>query len=60
MGAVVATLPQVLPRKRRGRVSSEKVVAEVLAISQRCAALPDRDRREADVILGYDESGGFS
>lgn len=60
MRAVIAAFPQVLPRKRRGRVASEKVIAEVLAISKRCAALPDRDRREPEVILGYDETGGFS
>jgi hypothetical protein len=30
---------------------------EILAISKRCAALPDHDLRSAEEILGYDEHG---
>lgn len=58
--ALVAALHHALPRKNRGRVAAEKLIAKILAISKRCAALPDRDRREPEVILGYDETGGFS
>lgn len=34
-----------------------QLVAELIAISQRCAALPTLDDRSADEILGYDENG---
>ena len=30
---------------------------ELLAISRRVAALPERDNRSADAIIGYDEHG---
>jgi len=33
------------------------LAAELVAIGQRCAALPDLDRRTPDEILGYDEHG---
>jgi hypothetical protein len=33
------------------------LIAEVAALQQFVADLPDRDRRSADEILGYDESG---
>lgn len=41
-----------LPKK-----DSRGLVDEVRAIGERCAALPDLDRRSADEILGYDEHG---
>ena len=41
--------------KRRGRRRS--VADELLRIGDRCAALPDLDKRTADEILGYDEVG---
>jgi hypothetical protein len=31
--------------------------AAILAISQRCAELPELDTRSADEILGYDKNG---
>jgi antitoxin VapB len=42
-----------LQRNRSGRSLAE----EILEIGRRCAALPDRDRRTAEEILGYDEHG---
>lgn len=30
---------------------------EILEIGRRCAALPERDVRSAEEILGYDEDG---
>lgn len=30
---------------------------DLLEISKRCAALPDRDSRSAEEIIGYDEQG---
>jgi antitoxin VapB len=45
-----------LQRVRRGRAGGS-LAAELLAIGQRCAALPDIDQRTPDEILGYDEHG---
>lgn len=33
------------------------LVDDIMAIGKRCAALPVRDRRSADEILGYDDDG---
>ncbi len=43
--------------KREGAKSPLSLKDEIMAISRRCAALPDRDRRSADEIIGYDEHG---
>jgi antitoxin VapB len=56
--AVVVALEERLERLT-GRRRGPDLVASLMAISQRCAALPDRDTRTADEILGYDETGGF-
>lgn len=32
----------------------------IMDIAARCSALPDRDTRSHDEILGYDDSGSFS
>lgn len=56
--AVVRALREALLRER-GRRSSPSVLAAILRISERCASLPDLDRRPAEEILGYDEHGGF-
>lgn len=32
---------------------------EIREISRRCSALPDKENRSADEILGYDEKGAF-
>jgi antitoxin VapB len=44
---------QRVQRRRSGR----SLAAEILEIGRRCAALPDRDARSPDEILGYDEHG---
>jgi antitoxin VapB len=41
----------------RGGQASGSLAAEILEIGQRCASLPDLDKRTADEILGYDEHG---
>ena len=38
---------------------SEDLYEKLMAISRRCSALPDLDRREPDEILGYDPYGAF-
>jgi antitoxin VapB len=41
----------------RGRSTAPDLVEEILKISKRCRAIPDRDQRSADEILGYDSVG---
>ena len=43
--------------KREGAKSPLSLKDELMAISRRCAALPDRTGRTADEIIGYDEHG---
>ena len=56
--AVIDALDDAL-RRTRGRKVAPSIRDAIPEISNRCAALPDRDTRPADDILGYDESGGF-
>ena len=41
----------------RGRSTAPDLVEEILKISKRCSAIPDRDQRSADEILGYNSLG---
>ena len=43
--------------KREGAKSPLSLKDEIMEISRRCAALPDRDKRSAEEIIGYDENG---
>jgi antitoxin VapB len=54
--AVRRAAEERLQRVRR-RQSGRSLAAEILEIGRRCAALPDRDLRTADEILGYDQHG---
>jgi antitoxin VapB len=54
--AVRRAAEERLQRVRR-RQSGRSLAVEILEIGRRCAALPDRDLRTADEILGYDEYG---
>ncbi len=54
--AVIKALRERLTREE-GRQLVPDLKEEILAIGRRCAALPDRDTRSADEILGYDERG---
>jgi len=54
--AVIKALRERLTREEC-RESVPDLKEEILAIGRRCAALPDRDTRSADEILGYDERG---
>jgi len=42
----------------KAQPSTEATVQEIMCISRRCSALPDRDCRSAEAILGYDEIHG--
>jgi antitoxin VapB len=44
-------------RREQGRTRHPRLRDEIHAIRHRCAALPVKDHRTADEILGYDETG---
>ncbi len=60
-GETVATAVRRAAEERLERLRRRPVTgglaAELLAIGRQCAALPDRDGRTPDQILGYDEQG---
>lgn len=43
--------------QNRGKRQIPVMRESLLEISARCSSLPDRDRRSAEEILGYDERG---
>jgi hypothetical protein len=43
----------------KGRRSVPDLFETLMEISRRSSSLPDRDPREAEEILGYDEKGAF-
>lgn len=53
--AVITALRERLDREKRKQRSS--LAEELMRMGQECAALPVLDRRRADEILGYGESG---
>jgi antitoxin VapB len=57
--AVRQALSDRLERLRGSRRAPSTFDA-IMDIAARCSALPDRDARSHDEILGYDESGVFS
>ena len=54
--AIIHALEERLERLK-GRRTATDVAEEIMKISLRCRALPDKDERSADEILGYDERG---
>lgn len=54
--AVATALRERLERVR-GVAGTRDLVADLLAIAERCAALPVLDGRSAEEILGYDTHG---
>ena len=54
--AVVQALRERLIRVRRGR-AKRRLADELDEIALHCAALPVRDPRSADEIVGYDKQG---
>lgn len=43
----------------RGSRRAPTTFESIMEISERCRALPDRDERSPDEVLGYDERGTF-
>ncbi len=41
----------------RGVPRGDDLLADLTAIAERCAALPELDARSAEELLGYDEAG---
>jgi antitoxin VapB len=60
-GETVTTAVRRAAEERLRHVQRERtrrsLAAEILEIGERCAALPDLDRRAPDEILGYDGQG---
>lgn len=54
--AIIQALRERL-RREQGKIRPTRLRDEIRAIRQRCAALPVRDHRSPDEILGYDEKG---
>jgi antitoxin VapB len=54
--AVVNALREQLKRET-GRRLAPRLAEELRAISERCAALPDHDKRSSEEIIGFDEHG---
>lgn len=56
--AVIVALEERLQRLANRR-SAPTLLDEIQEIQRRCAALPNRDERCADEILGYSRDGTF-
>ncbi len=54
--AVTVALRERLDRTRRAR-TKRRLADEITEIALHCAALPRRDKRSDDQILGYDRNG---
>ncbi|MHC1729090.1 MAG: type II toxin-antitoxin system VapB family antitoxin [Syntrophobacteraceae bacterium] len=54
--SIIHALEERLQRLK-GRRTATDVAEEIIKISLRCRALPDKDQGSADEILGYDEKG---
>jgi antitoxin VapB len=54
--AVRRALEERLERLRKGKRPRSRE-DDLNEIAERCASLPERDRREPDEIIGYDENG---
>jgi len=53
---IIHALEERLERLK-GRRTATDVAEEIMKISLRCRALPEKDRRSPDEILGYDDRG---
>jgi len=54
--AIIQALDERLERLKERR-STTNVAEEIMKISLRCRALPEKDQRSAEEILGYDDRG---
>jgi antitoxin VapB len=56
---IIDALEEKKQKLQHGRGTEKARFLEIQAVGKRCAALPDRDTRAADEILGYDDRGVF-
>jgi antitoxin VapB len=54
--AIIHALEERLERLKGSRATTD-MAEEIMKISLRCRALPDKDQRSAEEILDYDEKG---
>jgi antitoxin VapB len=54
--AIIHALEDRLERLK-GRRTTADIAEEIMKISLRCRALPEKDQRTPDEILGYDDRG---
>ena len=54
--AIIHALEDRLERLK-GRRTTADIAEEIMKISLRCRALPEKDQRAPDEILGYDDRG---
>lgn len=54
--AIITALRERL-RRLEGKTTIPSLADEIVAIGDRCAALPELDSRSAEEIIGYDEHG---
>ena len=57
---ITQTIIRALEERRerlQGRAAATDLEEELLKLSERCRAIPDRDHRSVDEILGYDPMG---
>jgi antitoxin VapB len=54
--AIIHALEERLERLKGHRTTTD-VAVEIMKISLRCRALPEKDQRSPDEILGYDDRG---
>jgi len=55
--AIRIALTERLERERLRRGGAVRLADRLLEIGEHCAALPDRDTRSPDEIVGYDDTG---
>ena len=56
---IIDALEEKKQKLQHGSGTEKARFLEIQAVGKRCAALPDRDTRAADEILGYDDRGVF-
>ncbi len=55
--AIRVALAERLQREQLSRGGSPRLAERLLEIGRSCAALPDRDPRSPEEIVGYDDTG---
>ncbi len=59
LGKLTGEVKVIILKSEPPNMSDPTLLPDMIAISKRCAALPDLDTRSPDEILGYNEIGGL-